>query len=117
VKGPPITITCECGESRQVPYGETWACETCGRRWDTGQIPAAEYAGLMRSLRRYKIELLALTGGTVAVFLPLIVFVSGSYLFLAAIAAFALLFVYLPFWRQRIRRAARAAPRWQLSPE
>ncbi len=100
-----------------MPYGETWACETCGRRWNTSQIPEAEYAGLMRSLRRYKIELLALTGGTVAVFLPLIVFVNASYVFLAAIAAFALLFVYLPFWRQRIRRAARAAPRWQLSPE
>ena len=28
---PPITVKCECGEKRDLAYGERWTCETCGR--------------------------------------------------------------------------------------
>src|SRR3712207_76550 len=38
VQGPPITITCECGEKRALRYGTRWTCERCGRTWDTNQI-------------------------------------------------------------------------------
>ena len=117
VKGPPITIQCDCGAAQLVRYGETWTCPTCGRRWNTQRIPASEYEGLLRRMRRYKLELVGLTLSVLAVFVPLIVFVDGSLIFLAAVAAFALVFVYLPFWRRRIRRAAQEAPRWQLEPE
>lgn len=117
MKGPPITVQCDCGAAQLVRYGETWTCPTCGRRWNTGQIPAAEYESLLRRLRRYKLELVGLTLAVLGVFVPLIVLVDGSLVFLAAIAAFALVFVYLPFWRRRIRRAAGEAPRWQLEPE
>ena len=24
LKGPPITVTCECGEKRELAYGERW---------------------------------------------------------------------------------------------
>ena len=37
--GPPISITCECGLKHDLKYGEAWTCESCGRRWDTKQIP------------------------------------------------------------------------------
>lgn len=117
VKGPPITIQCDCGGAKLVRYGETWTCPSCGRRWNTRQIPASEYEGLLRRMRRYKLELVGLTLTVLAVFVPLIVFVDQSILFLAAIAAFALVFGYLPFWRRRIRRAAQDTPRWQLEPE
>lgn len=117
VKGPPITIHCDCGTAKLVRYGETWTCPTCARRWNTQQIAASEYEGLLRRMRRYKLELVGLTLAVLAVFVPLIVFVNGSIIFLAAIAAFALVFVYLPFWRRRIRRAAQEAPRWELEPE
>jgi hypothetical protein len=40
LRGPPITVTCECGERRELAYGETWACESCGRGYDTGPDPA-----------------------------------------------------------------------------
>jgi len=116
VKGPPITIHCDCGASKLVRYGETWACPDCARRWNTQKIPADEYEGLLRRMRRYKLELVGLTLVVLAVFLPLIL-VDGSFVFLAAIAAFALVFVYLPFWRRRIKRAAQEAPRWELEPE
>lgn len=117
MKGPPITIQCDCGTAKLVRYGETWTCPECGRRWNTQQIPAAEYERLLRRMRRYKLELVGLTLAVLAVFVPLIVFVDGAIIFLAAIAAFALVFVYLPFWRRRIRRAAQEAPRWELEPE
>lgn len=117
VKGPPITIQCDCGATKLVRYGEAWTCTECARRWDTRQIPAADYEGLLRRMRRYKLELVGLTLAVLATFAPLIVFVDGSIVFLAGIAAFALVFVYLPFWRRRIRRAAREAPRWELTPE
>jgi hypothetical protein len=55
MKGPPITVTCKCGDVRQVPYGETWPCERCGRRWNTSQIPADVYWGIMREMRNYRL--------------------------------------------------------------
>jgi hypothetical protein len=117
MKGPPITVNCECGRTRLVPYGETWACEECGRRWDTGQIPQADYEGLLRRIRRYRLEILGLAFLALAVFVPLIVFVNQKFVFVAAVLAFAWMFVYMPFWRRRVRRAAREAPTWNLRAE
>jgi hypothetical protein len=117
VKQPPITIACECGETKEVPYGERWQCERCGRRWNTQQIPAAEYEGLLRRMRRFRLEVLAFAAAAAAVLVPLIVFVDAAFIFLAPLAAAAWLFLYLPFWRRRARRAARDAPRWELHPE
>ena len=50
MRRPPITITCECGETESVPYGERWECERCGRRWNTQQMPAEEYERLLRRI-------------------------------------------------------------------
>jgi hypothetical protein len=117
MKPLPITIECECGERREVPYGERWECERCGRRWNTQQIPAEEYEGLLRRMRRFRLEVLAFALIAAAVLVPLIVFVNASFIFLTPIAAAFWLFLYLPAWRRRARRAARDAPRWELHPE
>jgi hypothetical protein len=117
VKQPPITIACECGETKEVAYGERWECERCGRRWNTQQIPAAEYEGLLRRMRRFRLEVLAFALAAAAVLVPLIVVVDAAFIFLAPMAAAAWLFLYLPFWRRRARRAAHEAPRWELHPE
>jgi hypothetical protein len=45
-KGPPITVKCECGQRRDLRYGERWRCEGCGRNYDTNRIPVGEYAAL-----------------------------------------------------------------------
>src|SRR5437868_6421287 len=79
---PPITIKCDCGETRDVAYGERWGCETCGRSWNTQQIPAEEYAGLLRRVRRHKLEALAMTAISAGVMVPLIVVVSSRFLLL-----------------------------------
>ena len=117
MKGPPITVSCECGRSRLVAYGDTWKCEECGRRWDTNQIPRADYEGLLRRVRRYRVEILVLAALVLAVFVPLIVFVNQKFVFVAAVVAFGWMFVYMPFWRRRVRRAAREAPTWNLRAE
>ena len=117
MKGPPITVSCECGRSRLVAYGDTWTCEECGRRWDTNQIPQADYEGLLRRVRRYRLEILSLAFVVLAVFIPLIVFVNQKFVFVAAVAAFGWMFIYMPFWRRRVRRAAREAPTWNLRAE
>src|SRR4051794_31195228 len=52
VGGPPITVTCGCGEMRYLQYGERWTCEKCGTSWDTNQIPEEEYSAVRRIQRR-----------------------------------------------------------------
>jgi hypothetical protein len=117
VAPPPITIACECGASGTVPYGETWSCGECGRRWNTAQIPADAYARRHRRMRRFKLEVIVFAAVALAVFVPLIAFVHESFLFLGLLVGFAWMFLYMPFWRRRVRRAAADAPSWQLSPE
>ena len=113
---PPITITCDCGEVKRVPYGERWTCERCGRSWNTQQIPAEEYDGLLRRVRRHKIEAVAAAAIALAIFVPLIV-VSARFFLLLPPAMMIWLFVFLPYWRRRYHRTAHEAPRWQLHPE
>ncbi len=117
MKQPPITITCECGETRAVPYGERWHCESCGRRWNTQQIPADEYEGLLRSIRRFRLEVIGFAAVAAAVLVPLIVFVNPGLIIVMPAVVAAWLFIYLPFWRRKVRRTARDAPRWELHPE
>jgi hypothetical protein len=114
---PPITIKCECGETKHVAYGERWECERCGRSWNTNQIPAEEYEGLLRRIRRHKIEVLAAAAIAAAVLVPLIVFVSGRFIAVVPMAMAIWLFVFLPFWRRRYKRSARSSPHWELHPE
>ena len=114
---PPITITCECGDLKRVPYGERWTCERCGRSWNTQQIPAEDYEGLLRRMRRHKIEVLAAAAIAAAVLVPLIVFVSGRFIAVVPMAMAAWLFLFLPYWRRRYRRSARGSPRWELHAE
>ena len=114
---PPITIKCECGDTRAVAYGERWRCERCGRSWNTQQIPAEEYEGLLRRVRRHKIEAIAAGAITAGVLLPLIVFGGTRFILLIPAVMMAWLFLFLPFWRRRYRRTARGGPRWELHPE
>src|SRR3954471_22248440 len=58
--GPPIAVTCECGEKRDLRYGETWTCEQCGRRWDTSRIPREQYEVVRRTQLRFRILPVAL---------------------------------------------------------
>ena len=117
MRKPPITINCECGETGSVPYGQRWVCDRCHLSWNTQQIPDEEYQGLLRRVRRHKLEVLGMAAVAAAVLIPLIVVVSSRFIMLTPIALAAWLFLVLPAWRRRYRRTARDAPRWELYPD
>lgn len=117
MQGPPITISCDCGEKREVPYGKAWHCESCGRVWDTKQIPVEEYDGLLRRMKRARLEAFALAALLAAILVPLIVFVNSTLVFAVPAVAAAWLFLYLPFWRRKTRRVAASSPHWELHPD
>jgi hypothetical protein len=117
VKGAPITISCDCGEAAHVPYGEVWQCHSCGRRWNTAQIPAGEYWGIMRDMRRMRFSVIGIAVALTAIFGLLAIFVAESLLLLLPVLLAVWLVLYMPWWRRRVRRRARSVPKWNLRPE
>src|ERR1700722_13087477 len=75
-KGPPITVTCECGQKRDLQYGEQWRCDGCGRTYDTRKIPIEEYAAIRRTQLRYR--LIPLIAGLILLAATIVFFVAGS---------------------------------------
>ena len=115
---PPITIRCDCGAVGDAAYGERWRCESCGRTWDTTQIPAGEYATLLRSVRLYKVLIVGPPLLAAAVLVPLTI--------VAGIQFAVLLFVVTVVWRlfavpeirrRATRRVVEDNPKWQLRPD
>ena len=110
-------MTCECGEVRVLPYSVRWECEQCGRTWNTGQIPEADYRELARAMRRYEVESIALPLVLAAIFAPLIVFVDARLGITGLLVFFVWAFLLRPRRRRsRVARVLRGA-RWQLHPE
>ena len=117
VRGALITIRCDCGGIGYVPYDERWECPSCHRRWNTGQIPAEEYWGIMRDMRRTRINVLA-TALALVVPIAALTAVTGPRILalLPIVMSFWFLF-YMPRWRRRVRQKSRSLTRWQLHPE
>jgi hypothetical protein len=118
LRGPPITITCECGEKRDLRYGEEWRCERCGKRWDTRQIPAAQYDAIRRLQWRFRLVPIAL--GVVVAALAIFFTLTGNIfnVFVLLPMAMVIWFTFLrPVHRRRYRRAIADLPRWELRPQ
>jgi Flp pilus assembly protein TadB len=118
LRGPPITITCECGEKRNLRYGEEWQCERCGKRWDTRQIPAEQYAAIRRLQWRFRIVPIAL--GLVVAALAIFFTLTGNIfnVFVLLPLAMMIWFVFLrPTHQRRYRQAISDLPRWELRPQ
>ena len=114
-KGPPITVTCECGEKRELAYGERWQCEQCGRSWDTGRIPADQYQQIRQLSLRYRAVPVAF--GALVALLAIFFTLTGNIfgVFFLMPVALVLWFVFLrPLHRKRYRRAIKTLPRWEL---
>jgi hypothetical protein len=114
-KGPPITVTCECGERHELFYGERWTCPACGRSYDSRNIPEDEYAAIRSLQRRFRalpiaigiaVAVLAivftLTDNIVGVFFLLPVAIIGWFVFIR------------PSHQRRYREAIADLPRWNL---
>jgi hypothetical protein len=113
----PISITCDCGQTARVRYGDRWACDECGRAWNTAQIPQQDYAGLMHDLRVFKLVPIGIAIVLTATFVPLILFVSQGFIFLLPLLLGGLAIFLGPVWKRRVRRRIASAPRWDLRPE
>lgn len=117
-RGPPIKVTCECGEVRSLHYGERWQCEKCGRRYDTSKIPVAEYDAIRNAHRRRMLIPLAVAA---------VVLVGGAALVITGRPLAAVIIVpglgYI--WAQWIRPARRDKqraelanlPKWEIKAE
>lgn len=118
-KGPLITVTCECGEKRELHYGERWRCEGCGRRFDTNKIPVEEYAAIRRTQIRYRIIPLA---SALALLVAVVAFFAVGQAVSAIVAVAFLLASWgifgRPFFRSRYRRAmTENLPTWNLKAD
>jgi hypothetical protein len=115
---PPITIKCDCGASASVPYGERWHCDSCGRTWDTAQIPADEYAALLRSVRRFKVLIVGPPLLAAAVLIPLTVYVGLQFALLLFLVMLLWRLFAIPELRRRAHRSViEDNPKWQLRPD
>jgi hypothetical protein len=118
LRGPPIAITCECGEKRDLRYGEDWTCEECGRRWDTNQIPAEQYGAIRRTQLRFRV--LPVVYGLLVAGAAIFFTLTGNIFSVFVLLPLSMLvwFYFLrPFHRRRYRRAIAELPRWELRPE
>jgi hypothetical protein len=118
LRGPPIAVTCECGEKRDLRYGEQWRCERCGRRWDTAQIPAEQYEAIRRTQLRFRV--LPVAYGLLVAGAALFFLLTGnlfSLFILLPVGTMAWFFVLHPVHRRRYRTAIAELPRWKLRPE
>jgi len=117
-RGPPITLTCECGERRELRYGELWRCEQCGRAWDTNRIPVEDYTAIRRGQLRHMIPPIAVSLVVVAAVILLVL--SGR-----GLAAIVIVPMVGYVWAQFIRPARRRRryrelselPRWEIKAE
>jgi hypothetical protein len=115
---PKITITCDCGETRKLAYGDEYLC-ACGRSWSTRQIPAADYDAIRRLDRSYRLKGWLGFGG----FLVLCLLVvwrgnPGTLLFLIPAGLMAWFTIFRPMVRRRHWRAIQALTRrWTLRAE
>jgi hypothetical protein len=118
-KGPPITVTCECGQRRDLKYGEQWRCDGCGRSYDTRKIPIEEYAAIRRTQLRYR--LIPLTAGLILLAATIFFFVAGSAfsgLVLVAFVGASWVMFLRPFFRSRYRKSlGKNLPTWNLKAD
>ena len=116
VSRPRITVHCDCGESLLVPYPEAAVC-ACGRRWDTSQISAADYRGVLAVRRRYRRHEGAFVL-TVVFLLSGLTILGRSAPLLITIPVFIVIWArfFRPWWRQRRHKAIQGLPTWKLKP-
>lgn len=115
LRGPPIAITCACGERHSVPYGTVWTCPDCARVWDTSDVPREDYEAIRRITLRFRVLPVAL--GLLVATVALFFIITGN-----TTAVFVLLPLSLMVWftylrdahRRRYRAALAERQRWRL---
>ena len=117
MRGALITVRCDCGDVGYVAYGERWVCGKCGRAWNTGQIPAEEYWGIMRDMRRLRINVIFVALAVAVPFVALIPLLGARIMILLPLVMGFWFILYMPRWRRRVREQTRSLQKWKLRPE
>lgn len=117
MRGAPITVRCDCGQVQYVPYGETWTCPECSKRWNTNQIPSEQYWGIMRDMRDERIKVMAFAVAIGVGFVALALSKGPAAWALAPVVVGFWMLIFMPRWRRKLRVKTRAIPTWQLRPE
>jgi len=115
LRGPPVTITCECGNSAEVRYGTSWQCDRCGRRYDTSKIPRDQYDRIRNITLRYRAIPIAL--GAVSISLAIFFTLTGSVFSVFILLPSVLLIWFMiirPVHRRSFRKAIADLPTWDL---
>lgn len=110
-------MKCDCGQVNYLDYGERWTCPSCGRRWNTQQIPADEYWGIMHDARRQRVAMMLVAIGLAVGFVVLGIAMGPAVWGFSPIVIAGWFLLLMPRWRRRLRIHARTLPRWQLTPE
>jgi hypothetical protein len=117
-KGPLITLTCECGQRKQLRYGERWTCEGCGRTFDTNKIPFEQYAEVRRAQLRFRRIPLAISVVSLAC---LIAFTIAGRplggLILVGFCGTAWSMFARPLHKRKYREALAKLPSWEIEPD
>ena len=117
MRGALITVRCDCGNVGYVAYGERGVCDKCRRAWNTAQIPAEEYWGIMRDMRRLRINVIFVALAIVVPFVALIPLLGARIMVLLPLVMGFWFILYMPRWRRRVREQARSLQKWTLRPE
>ena len=115
LKGPPVTITCECGNSAEVAYGTSWKCDRCGRRYDTAKIPKDQYDKVKNLTLRYRAIPIAL--GAVSISLAIFFTLTGNVFSVFILLPSVLLVWFMiirPVHRRSFQKAIANLPTWDL---
>jgi hypothetical protein len=117
-RGPPITLTCDCGEQRHLRYGARWTCEGCGKTWNTNRIPIDQYAAIRATQLRFRRVPLAISVfALLAVIACVVVGKALGGLIVVAILATTWSMFFRPLHRRKYRAALAQLPTWKIKPE
>ena len=115
--GPRITLTCDCGRSEKIAYGEPFVCD-CGRRFSTDQIPPADYAAIKALDRRYRVIGWATGLGFALIVLFVMLTRPATLLFLLPGGMMAWFALARPLVRRRHYREVKALTReWEIKAD
>jgi len=117
-KGPPISLSCECGATRELRYGEQWTCESCGRRFDTRRIPIEQYQAIRRARVHDRILPAAVLFMVAAAAVLLVAL--GRWpaaVVMVPLVGFAWSTFVRPVRRRRQYREIAERPRWEITAE
>jgi hypothetical protein len=118
LKGPPISVDCECGEHVELRYGDRWTCPSCERVYDTNNIPRDQYEAIRKLQFRFRLVpiMLGVVSLSMAIFFTLSGNIFAVFILLPSVIVVWFMLVR-PQHRRRFQQAMSGLPSWDLRAE